>query len=118
MKLTVRQLKRVIKEAVMDARKARKGGKSEEEKRAEEILFGLDRLHMHMGKKQFGSTMPWSEVIRNLANQGIETSKEEIEEMIATFKSSPHPIGHYIEGWSYTNQLQDDGIMIDDPRSI
>jgi len=111
MRLTVKQLKRIIKEAVMDASR----DESMSMERANEIFDALDTLHEELNEESI--LMPWPTVIKEMKKRGVETSKEEIMDFIKTFKDSSSSLGADLARWLKTNKPKEQGLGIYDPSS-
>ena len=126
MRLTVKQLKRIIKEAVMNGRKGRKrvvreaAMKRMSEKRANEIFDAISDVHDLVEEE--GTLVPWSDVVAHARSKGVKTTEDEIIDFIDTYSGdgpeSRTLVGGYLDSWTYTNHIEDDGIRVYDPMAL
>ena len=119
MKLTVKQLKNIIKEAIMESREGVKSlhESTLSDEKADKMLGVLFSLKYEVS--DYGKTMPWATVIEVMKKRGIQTSKEEIEEMFfGSYKPRNSSIGYGMDTFLWTNKINPDGIQINDPAGI
>ena len=117
MKLTVRQLKNIIKEAIRDSREGDKPRSKLSDKKADKMLGVLFSLKYEV--RQYGKIMPWSRVIEIMEERGIQTSKEEILHMFSnSFQPKDDSLLYGMDSFLWTNKINPDGIQINDPAGI
>ena len=137
MRIIVRQLKRIIKEAVEEAVSAekratynqsrREKSASERQKKEQDRVSGLNMpedkekeianfvedLHYEFGHT-FGSEggeMSWDEVMDFAHKKGVRTTPDEIERVMAHSHMVDHSLG-------YIMRAKNSGIFFDDPMAL
>lgn len=116
MRITIRQLKNIIKEAIMDSGE---GDFKLSDEKADKMLDVLFSLEKQLNRKDYGKIMPWSRVIRTMEEEGIKTSKEEIKKMFSdSYEPNNSSIAAGIDEFRHTNEIKENGILIDDPAAL
>ncbi len=137
MRLIVRQLKRIIKEAVEEAvsaekraaynQRRRENAASERQKQEQDRVSGLNMpedkeeeiakfvedLHYEFGHT-FGSEggeMSWDEVMDFAHKKGVRTTPDEIKRVMAHSHMVDHSLG-------YIMRAKNSGIFFDDPMAL
>lgn len=124
MKITVKQLKSLIREAVMNGRKDRKRVVRESamqhmsEKRALEIFDAISELHQSVD--EYDTLVPWSDVVAHARSNGVKTTANEIMNFIDIYggPESQTLVGGYLDGWLHTNHVDKNGIRVYDPDEL